>query len=42
MFAVLREALFDQDTDIIGLHLSNIFIEKGLEETSTTEDCPVV
>lgn len=22
MFAVLREALFDQDTDIIGLHLS--------------------
>jgi hypothetical protein len=29
--------LFDKDTDTIGLHLKNIFIEQELEENSTTE-----
>ena len=34
--------LFDKDTDTIGLHLKNIFIEQELEENSTTEFFSVV
>ena len=34
--------LFDKDTDTIGLHLKNIFIEQELDENSTTEFFSVV
>jgi hypothetical protein len=34
--------LFDKDSDTIGLHLKNIFNEKELIETSTTEYFSVV
>lgn len=34
--------LFDTSTDNVGLHLKNIFSEKELVETSTTEDYSVV
>ncbi len=34
--------LFDKDTDTIGLHLKNIFIESELDESSTTEFFSVV
>jgi hypothetical protein len=29
--------LFDKDSDTIGLHLKNIFLEEELDENSTTE-----
>lgn len=35
-------ALFEKDSDTIGLHLKNIYKEKELEESSTTEDSSVV
>lgn len=35
-------ALFDKDTDTIGLHLRNIYKEAELEESATTEDSSVV
>ena len=35
-------ALFDKNTDTIGLHIRNIFKEGELEEVATTEDSPVV
>lgn len=35
-------ALFDKDTDTIGLHIRNIFKEGELEEASTTEESSVV
>lgn len=35
-------ALFDKDTDTIGLHIRNIFKEGELEEIATTEDSSVV
>ena len=34
--------LFDKESDIIGLHLKNIFSEQELEAASTTEDFSVV
>ncbi len=34
--------LFDKDTDTIGLHLKNIFLEEELDEDSTTEFFSVV
>jgi hypothetical protein len=34
--------LFDKDSDTIGLHLKNIFKNKELEESATTEDSSVV
>jgi len=34
--------LFDKDTDTIGLHLRNIYSERELEESSTTEESSVV
>lgn len=33
----LMGELFDKDSDIIGVHLKNIFIEGELEEGATTE-----
>lgn len=35
-------ALFDKDTDTIGLHLKNIYKDEELDEISTTEDFSVV
>jgi prophage maintenance system killer protein len=35
-------ALFEKDSDTIGLHLKNIYKENELEESSTTEDSSVV
>jgi prophage maintenance system killer protein len=35
-------ALFEKDSDTISLHLKNIYKEKELEESSTTEDSSVV
>lgn len=35
-------ALFDKDTDTIGLHLKNIFKEGELDENATTEEFSVV
>ena len=35
-------ALFDKDSDTIGLHLKNIYKEHELEETATTEESSVV
>ena len=35
-------ALFDKDTDTIGLHIRNIFKEGELEEIATTEESSVV
>lgn len=35
-------ALFEKDSDTIGLHLKNIYKEKELEESSTTEESSVV
>ena len=34
--------LFDKESDIIGLHLKNIFSEEELEASSTTKDFSVV
>lgn len=34
--------LFDKDSDTIGLHLRNVFKEKELDESATTEECSVV
>lgn len=34
--------LFDSSTDNIGLHLKNIYADKELEESATTEDYSVV
>jgi len=34
--------LFDKDSDTIGLHLKNIFLEEELDENSTTELFSVV
>jgi len=35
-------ALFDKDTDTIGLHIRNVFKEGELGEPATTEECSVV
>ncbi|MDD4355883.1 MAG: virulence protein RhuM/Fic/DOC family protein [Smithellaceae bacterium] len=35
-------ALFDKDSDTIGLHLKNIYKERELEESATTEESSVV
>jgi len=35
-------ALFDKDSDTIGLHLKNIYKEHELEESATTEESSVV
>lgn len=35
-------ALFDKDTDTIGLHIRNVFKEGELREPATTEECSVV
>ena len=35
-------ALFDKDTDTIGLHIRNVFKEGELAESATTEECSVV
>lgn len=35
-------ALFEKDTDTVGLHLKNIYIEQELDEHSSTEKNSVV
>ena len=35
-------ALFEKDSDTIGLHLRNIYLERELAEAATTEDSSVV
>jgi hypothetical protein len=38
----LAAELFDKESDTIGLHLKNIFLEEELDENSTTELFSVV
>ncbi|MEI7695576.1 MAG: hypothetical protein WCI64_08035 [Chlorobium sp.] len=38
----MMSKLFDKDSDTIGLHLKNIYLEQELDETATTEFFSVV